>query len=231
LAAERLTAALGFPGADTELFAEALTHASRARRRGARAAGHNERLEFLGDRVLGLLAAEALIHRFPHDDEGDLAPRLNALVRKETCATVARAMDLGPHLVMSGAEEGAGGRDKPAILADACEAVMGALYLDSGLDAARELFERFWGPMLDAVEDVPRDAKTRLQEWAHQRTGGTPHYAVLNRSGPDHAPRFEVEVRLKGFESAPGEGDSKRGAEQAAAAAFLRREGVMGEQA
>lgn len=206
---------------------EALTHASRARRHGRAVTGHNERLEFLGDRVLGLLAAEALIRRFPDDTEGALAPRLNALVRKETCAAVARAMELGPRLVLSEAEEGTGGREKAAILADACEAVMGAVYLDQGLGAARGLFERFWADALAGVEEVPRDPKTRFQEWAHQRVGTTPEYRVLARSGPDHAPRFEVEVRLKGFEAARGEGDSKRAAEQAAAEAFLAREGVL----
>ncbi|MEL6316683.1 MAG: ribonuclease III, partial [Pseudomonadota bacterium] len=193
-AAERgaLEAALGWRFAAPELLDEALTHASASEGR-----RDNERLEFLGDRVLGLLTAEALHHKFPGADEGGLAARLNALVRKETCAEVATAIGLGDHLVLAKGEALTGGRRKTAVLGDAMEAVIAAIYLDGGLSAAQGVFEKLWGPRLDTVAAAPRDPKTTLQEWAQAQGARPPTYALAGREGPDHAPRFRVTVALE----------------------------------
>ncbi|NWG46571.1 MAG: ribonuclease III [Alphaproteobacteria bacterium] len=210
---------LGHCFADRARLAEALTHASASGR-------NNERLEFLGDRVLGLLAAEALIERFPDSTEGLLAQRLNALVRREACADVAQSMGLGDCLLMSEGEAAAGGREKPAILADACEAIIGALYLDAGLEAVRPVFRRFWARLLDEADTTVKDPKTMLQEWAHATHGVTPDYRMEGREGPDHAPSFTVSVSVGPLAPERGPGASKRAAEQAAALGFLRREGI-----
>lgn len=212
---------LGHHFTDKELLQRALTHGSAT---GRGAATDNERLEFLGDRVLGLLAAEALVARFPKATEGELAPRLNALVRRETCAAVAAEFGLDKHMVLAISEVQSGGRRKPAILADACEAVMAAVYLDGGLDAARWLFRRFWSDRLGKLDKVPIDAKTRLQEWLQGQGKPVPAYRVVDRSGPDHLPLFRVEVTAESLEPAFGSGRSKRVAEQAAARALLERE-------
>jgi ribonuclease-3 len=222
---QALVEALGHSFADITLLEEALTHTSGAKPGGA----DNERLEFLGDRVLALLAAEMLIARFPDLEEGGLAPRLNAMVRGETCAIVARAAGLGPHIRLSPSEAGSGGRDKAGILADACEAVIGAIYLDGGLDAARRFVCDHWQPMMADLATAPRDAKTALQEWTQGRGLGTPAYELVVRSGPDHAPSFRVRaaVRIEGRDAAAeGEGASKRAAEQAAAENLLIAEKV-----
>ncbi len=203
-----------------------MTHASAE----TRAAGFadNERLEFLGDRVLGLLAAESLLKAFPDASEGKIAPRLNALVRRETLAEIARELDLGTCLVISSGEEQSGGRDKPALLADACEALMAALYKDGGMRAVRHFFDAYWKARLTNATTVPRDAKTRLQEWAQGAGLGTPTYKAVLRSGPDHAPLFTIEVRVQGRDARRAKGASKREAEQAAAAALLEAEGIDG---
>ncbi len=214
---ERLTKRLGHDFARPDLLEEALTHVSA----GGPAQSDNQRLEFLGDRVLGLVIAEELLKRKPTESEGMLAPRLNALVRKETCAEVAAALDLGAHLAMAPAESRSGGRKKAAILADAMEAVIAAVYFDAGLEAARALILAHWGPRLDAQAETPVDAKTQLQEWAQARALPLPRYALLAREGPDHAPSFRVEAALSDGRRALGDGGSKRAAEQAAAAALL----------
>lgn len=211
---------LGHRFADRALLAEALTHASLGGRT-------NERLEFLGDRVLGLLAAEVLLARYPDANEGVLARRLNALVRREACAEIASAMGLGPCLLMAEGEAAGGGRTKPAILADACEAIVGALYLDAGIDAVRPVFRTYWARLIDEAEGLAKDPKTMLQEWAHAEHGETPDYTVEDRTGPDHAPSFSVAVRVAGLEPAHGRGVSKRAAEQEAAAALLARLGLI----
>lgn len=210
-----LEARLGHEFKNRDVLEQALTHASA----GAHAIT-NERLEFLGDRVLGLLAAEALMTRFPGVAEGDLAPRLNALVRKETCASVARDLELALYMRVSGGE-GRAGALKPAILADACEAVMAALYLDGGIEVARKFFQSAWARALEEVDIVPRDAKSALQEWTQDRGLGLPQYRQIERTGPDHRPEFTVRVSVSGEGEATGIGTSKRAAEQAAAAAFL----------
>jgi ribonuclease-3 len=221
-AASAVEERLAYRFGNRALLIEALTHSTPQ----AEGAPVNERLEFLGDRVLGLMAADALLRRFPDAPEGELAPRLNALVRRETCASVARALGLGAYVRSVGS---AGPDLKPAILADACEAVIAALYLDGGLEAARALFEREWASALGAITEAPLDAKSALQEWSQERALGLPAYELLTRAGPDHEPVFTVRVGVKSLAPAEGTGASKRAAEQAAAAALLTREGLWGE--
>jgi ribonuclease III len=211
---------LGHRFARPELLIEALTHPSTAGR------SDNQRLEFLGDRVLGLVVSEALLALDRDAREGELAPRLNALVRKETCAEVAAALDLGAALRMGRSEMLTGGRRKTAVLGDAMEAVVAAVYLDGGLEAARALILRAWGERIAAVRAVGRDPKTALQEWAQARGLAPPAYLDLDRQGPDHAPVFSVEARLEDGRSAAGRAASKRAAQQAAAEALL---GMLGE--
>jgi len=201
----------------TPRLAEALTHPSAT----SRARPDNQRLEFLGDRVLGLVLSEALFARFPDAPEGDLAPRFNALVRRETCAEMAEALDLGPMLRLGRSESLAGGRRKAAILADAMEAVIAAIYLDAGMEAAREAILALWAARIDGAAATPTDAKTALQEWAQARGLPPPDYPTLGRDGPDHAPVFTVAARLAGGEEATASAPSKRAAQQAAAAALL----------
>ncbi|MEM9756691.1 MAG: ribonuclease III [Pseudomonadota bacterium] len=211
--AERLGHAFGDPA----LLVRALTHGSVSPDAGA----DNQRLEFLGDRVLGLVIAEAVLARDSGAAEGTLAPRLNALVRKETCAAVAREIDLGAVLRLGKSERMSGGRRKDALLGDAMEAVIAAVYIDAGFTAARDLVLRLWAGRLDAVAEDARDAKTALQEWAQARGQSPPVYAQLARSGPDHAPIFTVEARLESGQRARGEARAKRAAEQAAAQSLL----------
>jgi ribonuclease III len=212
-----LFARLGRPVA-TDLIETALTHPSAA----SPARPDYQRLEFLGDRVLNLLIAEALAARFPDEDEGRLAPRLNALVRKETCAEVAAEVGLGEHLRMERSEARAGGRRRMTILGDAMEAVIAAVYLDGGLDAARETVLRFWTPRIAAQgATAPAEPKSALQEWAAARGMPPPDYAEVARSGPPHALRFTIEARLSDGRSARAEAGSKREAEKAAAATLL----------
>jgi ribonuclease-3 len=210
-------ARLGHEFTRPELLLEALTHPSTA------TAMHNQRLEFLGDRVLGLVVAEALLAQDPAAQEGELAPRLNALVRKETCAEVAASLDLGSALRMGRSEMLTGGRRKTALLGDAMEAVIAAVYLDGGLEAARRLILDACGDRIAEVRAVGRDAKTSLQEWAQARGLPPPDYHDLGREGPDHAPLFSVEARLADGRAAEGSAASKRAAQQAAAEALLAR--------
>ncbi|MEM8821554.1 MAG: ribonuclease III, partial [Pseudomonadota bacterium] len=181
----------------------------------------NQRLEFLGDRVLGLLVAEALMEAWAEEHEGTLAPRLNALVRRETLAEIAVEIGLGAHLVLGRSENISGGRRKTAILADAVEAVIAALYLDGGLAAARNFVRRHWVGRLKAEAEAPIDAKTRLQEWAQARGMAPPDYALIDRDGPDHKPEFTVAAQLADGRTAEGRARSKKVAEQAAAEALL----------
>jgi ribonuclease-3 len=200
-----------------ELLIEALTHGS------TDSAIDNQRLEFLGDRVLGLVIAEALLAHDGAAREGDLAPRLNALVRQETCADVAAELGLGAALRMGRSEMVSGGRRKTALLGDAMEAVIAAVYLDAGYEAARALILRAWGDRIAAAHALGRDAKTSLQEWAQARGLPPPAYVDLAREGPDHAPVFSVEARLEDGRTAEGRAPSKRAAQQAAAEALLAR--------
>ena len=217
-------AALGHRFARRDLFERALTHASFS---GGKAEVRDlERLEFLGDRVLGLLTAEELWRRYPDLDEGDLAPRLNALVRKETCAAAARAWGVGPALRLSKGEEKNGGRDRDGVLGDACEALLGALYVDGGLEAARAAYDTFWMDRFDDIAGGHEEPKTVLQEWAQEHGHGTPRYETLARRGPDHAPLFTVRVAAGDLAPTEAEGTSKQAAQTEAATKLLLREGV-----
>lgn len=214
---------VGHKFADQTLLKRALTHSSLAT---TSKVGDLERLEFLGDRVLGLMAAEILWRKYPKMREGELAPRLNALVRKETCAKAAISWGLDKLVKMSTQEEESGGRHKKAILGDVAEAFLGALYIDGGLDAARKAFDLFWTPNLEALSVQHRDSKTTLQEWSQERGLGAPKYEVVNSEGPAHKPAFTIDVAVKGYPPVRAEGQSKRAAQMAAAAAFLVREKV-----
>ncbi len=213
---------LGHGFARPELLARALTHPSVANRQGGIDDSY-ERLEFLGDRVLGLIVADLLLARYPREPEGALALRHTELVRRETLAEVAAEIGLHDYLRLAKGEEAAGERHNPALLANACEAVIGALYLDGGLAVAWAFVERLWGARLEAVARPPQDAKTGLQEWAQARARGLPNYREVGREGPAHEPFFTIEVAVAGEEPARGEGRSKRLAEQAAAARLLAR--------
>lgn len=210
------------------LLGEALTHSSAANSAsaGLSEGSHNERLEFLGDRVLGLVIADELLKRHPDAPEGDLARALNALVRKEACVTVARQIGLGNMIEMDAAEARTGGRDKKGMLGDACEALIAAIYLDGQLEAARAFILAQWSEQIKGAGNVQRDAKSALQEWAHAKLAVTPSYEMIAREGPDHGPIFTVEVRTGDLAPAEGTGRSKRDAEQAAAETMLRRESV-----
>jgi ribonuclease-3 len=212
------------------LLAEALTHSSAvaphgpvARGRGRRRAvqRHYERLEFLGDRVLGLVIADLLWHRFETEPEGPMTRRMADLVRRETVARVALEIGLDRHLVLSPVEAAAGAAKNPSILADVCEAVIAAIYLDGGLPAASAFVRRWWEPLIDEKAAPPRDPKTRLQEWAQARGLGLPAYRLVATEGPDHAPRFTVAASVAQSEEVKATASSKRAAETEAAAGLL----------
>jgi ribonuclease-3 len=219
-----LSARIGHDFAESALLQLALTHSSA--RAGLKPDQDNERLEFLGDRVLGLAVAELLAQTFPKAREGELARWFNQLVRAETCAEVAQQWDLGDFILMSGGEAGSGGRGKKTILANTCEAVLGAVFADAGYGAAKEVVWRFWEPQFATLELAAPDAKSMLQEWAQGRGLPLPRYFEVGREGPDHAPRFTAEVQIEGVAPQRGQGANKREAEQAAALAVLLREGV-----
>lgn len=215
---------LGYRFKDRALLDQALTHKSFVT---GRKHASNQRLEFLGDRVLGLAVAEMLYASFPGNLEGELSQRHTALVRNETCVEVAQLLELGPHLRLAPGERNAGGERNPSILGDACEAVMGAVFLDGGYEPARQMIERYWRPLMTATAQAPRDAKALLQEWALGRGLPVPSYREVGRTGPDHKPEFRVCLELPGIEPAEGIGPSKREAERAAASSMLAREGIL----
>lgn len=218
---EALADILGHEFANSELLAEALTHRSAARS-DLHPFGY-ERLEFLGDRVLGLVIADQLLERFPGSSEGALARQLSALVRRETLDEVAMSLELGRFLRLAESEERAGGRENSGIRADACEAVIGALYLDGGLAAAKEFILAHWTPMLEREGMAARDPKTCLQEWAQARKLPLPEYRVIDQSGPAHYPLFTIEASVEGEKPVQAEAGSKRRAEQDAARKLLAR--------
>jgi len=201
------------------LIEKALTHPSYGDGRSKKP--NFERLEFLGDRVLGLLTAERLF-LLDTSDEGSMARRLNALVRKEACARVARKIGLGTYLLMSPSEVRQGGRDKTSILGDACESLLAAIYLDGGMEAAGKFYDEFWHEELESVfKKSNKDPKTELQEKASAHGYGLPSYTVMERSGPDHRPLFVIEVDVPGLGAAKGTGKSKKDAERFAAQHLL----------
>jgi ribonuclease-3 len=216
---------IGYRFSDEGLLERALTHISALKGSQGRA-GSYQRLEFLGDHVLGLAISDMLFRTFPRADEGELSRRLADLVRRETCADVARQLDLGSALRLGASEISAGGRTRIAILADVCESLIGAIFLDGGYKAAAAFIERFWAERMRKPARPLRDPKTVLQEWAQARGLPTPLYREVERTGPHHSPEFRVCVSLPDREAAEGKGRSKRAAEQAAAAAMLAREGV-----
>jgi ribonuclease-3 len=232
--ADQLAETFGHRFRQPELLREALTHPSASAPTGKSTAGKSarprppkqrgyERLEFLGDRVLGLVVADLLYAAYPQEDEGALAKRLAQLARKDTLARVATAAALGDHLVLSKAESQSGGRRNPTLLADACEAVIGALYLDGGLAAAAGFIRRYWQPAMTAEPRPPQDAKTTLQEWAQGAGLPLPVYRTVRTEGPPHEPLFAVEVEVRDQSPVTASGRTKRTAEQAAAAALLER--------
>lgn len=214
-----LEARMGYEFHNRDLLVTALTHSSYGD--GRRKFENNEKLEFLGDRVLGLFTAEMLFLR-GSVSEGRMARQLNALVRKETCADVAREVDIPAALRMSASEEKQGGRDKTSILGDACEAVLGAIYLDGGAAAARNFYARFWGTRIDkVVGQTVKDPKTELQERASATGHQPPMYKLIERTGPDHQPSFIIEVKVLGVGTGIGTGSSKKLAERQAASNLL----------
>jgi len=216
---ETLKDALGYEFGASALLEQALTHRSLAKMPQA----SYERLEFLGDRILGFVIADLLLDAFPDEQEGSLAKRHADLVRRETLAEVAHEAGLGEHIIMSRGEVDAGGRDNQAILSDVCEALIAAIYRDGGIDPARRFIERYWDERVRAPSTPPEDAKTKLQEWAQGRGLPLPDYQVVGREGPDHAPVFTVRVCVDGQETVDGVGASKRAAERAAAGTLLER--------
>ena len=221
---------LGHVFQDKGLLERALTHASVGE--GAPVGVHgprdNERLEFLGDRILGLLTAERLFRDFPAADEGQLSSTLHALVDKAACAKVGEAWGVGAALRLSAGETKTGGRRKAGVIADAVEAILAAVYLDGGLEAARAVYERGWAA--DLAAPPPRsltNPKSALQEWAQGKGRPLPSYRVAERTGSDHAPTFTVEVTVQGVEPLTAQGRSRQEAEKAAATAMLKREGVI----
>ncbi|MGC9960135.1 ribonuclease III [Roseiarcus sp.] len=219
-----LESKLGYSFRDPGLARVALTHLSAQSASGGQGRALSyQRLEFLGDRVLGVAIAGRLYRAFPQASEGELSMRFAKLVRRETCAEIAAQWDVGPHVALGLGEARGGGRKKAAILSDVCESLIGAVFVDGGFEAAEALVLRAWGDRIAA--DAARDAKTAVQEWAQSRALAAPRYEEVERSGPAHAPHFVMRMALEGFEPELGAASSKRAAEQAAAQAFLDRRG------
>ncbi|WP_047307316.1 ribonuclease III [Rhodopseudomonas palustris] len=215
---------IGHSFADPSLLTTALTHVSALK--SARRTDSYQRLEFLGDHVLGLIVSDMLYRAFPDADEGELSKRLADLVRKESCADVARHLDLSEGIKIGTVGAGAGAKLRKSVLGDICEAVIGAVYLDGGYEAASNFVRSNWTERMHKPVRSLRDPKTVLQEWAQARGLPTPVYREVERTGPHHDPQFRVAVVLPGLEPAEGVGGSKRAAEKVAASAMLAREGV-----
>lgn len=216
-AIDQLEKDLGYSFTDKNLARAALTHSS------VGGVEDYERLEFLGDRVLGLIVAEILYERFPGEAEGDLAKRLAALVQGELLAEIAGGIHIGDYVGFSQAERGAGGAQNENILADVLEALIGAIYLDTGFAPCRVLVEKLWEGRFQGMKTPPSHPKTTVQEWAQGRGLALPLYKIAGQSGPDHAPVFKVELSVEGFEPVVAEGRSRQVAEKEAARIFLER--------
>lgn len=211
---------LGIQPLNPELLLRALTHGSHD----IRGMGKDyQRLEFLGDRVLGLVIADILYHRFPHAKEGELSARLNQLVSRAICAEVGRAIDLGPYILLGKQARDDGGRDSDNILGDVVESLIGVVYVDAGMDAARRLVVRLWGDRFDVVASATKHPKSALLEWAAANRRKPPIFQITARDGPDHAPQFHVSVSIAHAGEASASGPSKQEAETAAASALLAR--------
>jgi ribonuclease III len=199
---------------DVALYNRALTHGSTGQ-------PDYQRLEFLGDRILGLVIADMLYHRYSDEAEGRLSHRLNALVSGSTCAEIARQIDLPPNIRLGKQARDDGAQQSDNVLGDIMEAIIGALYLDHGIDAARTLIEHLWGPMIETANGAPKHPKSELQEWCAANGRKVPEYAITKKEGPPHAMRFEITVTVKGFDPVSASANSKQAAETAAALAFL----------
>ena len=218
-----LQSRLGYTFRNPDLLELALTHASVAE--GARKMADNERLEFLGDRVLGLMTAESLMEALPDAEEGELSRRFHALVSRETCAEIARQLEVGPALRLAAGETKSGGRANPTILGDACEALMAAVYCDGGYEAVTRCFKPLWATALkNSGNAMVTNPKSFLQEWAAVHAKAPPAYNVVGRTGPDHAPIFTIEVVIDGLEPQSAQGRSRQEAEKAAALDLIKRE-------
>ncbi len=215
-----IEALLGYRFIKPQLREEALTHPSRNKTLQKRPFNY-QRLEFLGDAVLGLVIAQMLYETFPTENEGSLAKRLAGLVRSETLAKVGEKLSLGQYIQMASSEEMSGGRTNQSNIEDVCEALIGAMYLDGGLEPASAFIRAHWSELIDSQALPPKDAKTALQEWAQGKGKPLPEYVVIKSEGPSHAPEFTIEVRVQGVESVQASGTSKRAAEQKAAQAML----------
>lgn len=213
---------LGYRFSNADLLEEALTHPSCNRQKEGQLF-HYQRLEFLGDSVLGLVISDLLIKHFPQEPEGSLARRKAALVESKALAEIMRQWNIADLIYMSAGEEASGGRDSQSILEDVCEALLGAVYRDGGYIAAYAVIEKFWQPMLELAVEAPKDAKTALQEWVQAQGLPLPIYTVISSEGPAHEPLFVVSVSVKNYESEQAEASSKRKAEQLAAAKMLGR--------
>ena len=214
---EKLEQTIGHSFSDKSLIGAALTHSS---------TGHDqnyERLEFLGDRVLGLVVAQSLYKKFPNENEGDLAKRLAALVQGSLLAKIATKINLGAHIHFSDAERGAGGADNDHILADVFEAMIGALYLDAGFEACFKLITALLEDDFYTMKKPPQHPKTALQEWAQGAGLSLPVYEIIDQSGPDHAPVFDISLRIKGYANVVGQGASRQAAEKAAAEIMIKQ--------
>jgi ribonuclease-3 len=228
---ETLQQEIGYRFADADLLRRALTHASANEATGKDAGlSTYQRLEFLGDRVLGLVIADMLVEEYPSAPEGELSRRLARLVSGETCARVGRELALDRYMIVDGNVLKSGSKAATGLHGDICESIIGALYRDGGLEAARGFIEAQWNDRVRSMTGPLRDAKTELQEWAHRREFPTPRYEEISRKGPDHAPTFQVDVVIEGIEGARASGGSKREAEHKAAEAVLRREGIWGDK-
>lgn len=211
--------AIGYRFKDLDLLDRAMTH--RSATQGKTAEWSNERLEFLGDRVLGLVMVETLMERFPKLREGELAPRLNTVVSRKACAVIGAELGLGRFIIVDQSERSTGGADKPSLLANAIEAIIGAIYTDAGLERARKVTLKHWQKLLGETTETPRDPKSALQEWAQGAGLPAPAYRQIAREGPDHAPVFTVTVLVEGHQPLSGVGSSKQLAEREAAHAML----------
>lgn len=232
LSSEKRTALeekIGYVFKDRNLLDRAMTHASAISDKSARFS--YERLEFLGDRVLGLVIAEFLFRKFEGEPEGGLAPRLNVLVNRDACADASRRLGLDSFLILDHAEENAGGRQKASILSDICESLLGAVYLDGGLKPARAIIETTWAPMLKGLGKRPKDAKSALQEWAQGVGLAMPAYEIVGRGGPDHAPEFIARVQVGDLPPIEGRGPTKQEAQRMAALSLLIEQKIEGFEA
>ncbi len=220
-----LQSRLGYTFRQPDMLELALTHASVAE--GARKQADNERLEFLGDRVLGLMIAETLMEALPEATEGELSRRFHTLVSRDACADVARQLEVGPALRLAAGETKSGGRNNPTILGDACEALIAAVYCDGGYEAVERCFKPLWLKALsDSADNWRANPKSFLQEWAVANGKPPPVYQLIDRKGPDHAPIFTIEAVIAGFTSQSATGRSRQDAEKAAALGLIEREGL-----